>query len=395
MTALFMLLLSAPALAARSIETFEVYGASNADPRRLQRDYGARIHQYLLRRAAISSLKKQELSAGSRRLARQRQRENSGLLGKEELEMLRLDGEMAQALSVLRRITLERELAAFKLSLERDLQTRLGAAWVGLECIESPKEGGDSIVHVTIEVVERKDRAARMPFRPPPSRKLGDPNGLLSAWNEYSELGWELVGSGQLRLDEPARSCGSLYCLWNGQTPRLKEFEERFARIAPSRRTELLKIALEDAGPARRATAAFLLTYALNAAEISQPMTALLLDPSPQVRSAALQIFAHFAMRRKDVLLPIGTIEAAMDFPTIEDRNKALGTAIALSESEMHRPFLVRRIAPRAVKLLASQQPTTRELAHSFLRGLFKQDFSESDRAAWARHVERFQDLRR
>src|SRR5262245_55505310 len=45
-------------------------------------------------------------------------------------------------------------------------------------------------LYVTIDVVEQKDAARRMPFRTAPTRAMADPDGLLAAWYEYeSQVG--------------------------------------------------------------------------------------------------------------------------------------------------------------------------------------------------------------
>lgn len=236
-------------------------------------------------------------------------------------------------------------------------------------------------VYITLDVIESKDRAVRMPFRPPPRKTFPDPSGLLADWGAYSEMGWSLVRTGRLNTDRPA--CRGFYCLWGSQTQELKALEDRFVEQAPAHKDTLVRILDEDKDPSHRANAAYLLAYCKNGSELSHMLQNSLTDADSEVRSAAMQVYADLGVYHKDVPLPIERIAVMLDYPTVEDRSKALAVMVAVADHPAYRSFLVRSVAESTIKLLRLRQPANHDMAYAFLSLLSKETYGSTDFAAW------------
>lgn len=267
-----------------------------------------------------------------------------------------------------------------KADLEREIKKTYDLAFAGLSWFDY-FVGTRRDAYITLDVVEKADAQTRMPFSTEPTRSFPDDTGLIQAWTEYSDLGWRLVRDGQLRVDRP--DCAAFYCLWGSQTPELKAFEERFISGVPPKKERFLTIIRDDKDPVHRANAVYLLSYSGSASELASYLKVVLQDPHPEVRSAALKVYADLAVNQKELSLPVELIGAALDYPTVEDRNKALAVLIALADREAHRPFLLSHAAERCLKLLRLTQPANHDLAYAVLLGLSKENYPARDYAAW------------
>lgn len=234
---------------------------------------------------------------------------------------------------------------------------------------------------ITVDVVERADMKTRLPYRAPPAKELVDESGLLALWQRYYDAGWALVRAGQLKTDRPA--CPAFYCQWGSQTPELKAMEEKIVAGIPAQRDFLLKAASEDRDPAHRASAIYLLSYLRNGAEISHLLLPALTDHDVEVRAAAMRVFSDLAIYHPEVYLPIERIAAMLDYPMVEDRNKALAVVMGLADRPEYRDYVLRHATDYLLKLLALKQPANHDLAYAVLGILSRQSYPASDLAAW------------
>jgi hypothetical protein len=235
--------------------------------------------------------------------------------------------------------------------------------------------------YITFDVVERKDAAARMPFRPNPAGKAPDPGGLLADWQAYAALGSTLRAANTIPFDRPA--CPSYYCLWGSQTPELSAYEQRFVKGVAGQKKALLEVLAGDADPRRRAAAVYLLAYVPEGKSVADLMLKTLGDPAPGVRAAALQVLSDITVYHKDVFIDVIKLIPALDFPTVSDRSKALAVFVGLADRPDYRHALTNRAAPRILELLKQQQSSVHDLAYTVLGMLAKESFGRRDYKAW------------
>ncbi|MBI4346497.1 MAG: HEAT repeat domain-containing protein [Elusimicrobia bacterium] len=270
--------------------------------------------------------------------------------------------------------------------LEDQIRTEWGFAWTRLSFSDYFAEGTHK-AFVNIDVVETKDRASRWPFKKPPAKTVPDPGGLLATWSKYNDLGWSLFKQGALSVTHDA--CLSFFCEWGAQTPELRTYEQKFVDSAKDHKEGLLKVLREEKDPAKRATAVYLLAYLPDANEAARLIAEALDDPEVEVRGAALRVYADFAVHHKEVFLPITRLPAALDFPTAEDRNKAISVVAGMASNPIHRRFLILRLSDHILHLMQSRQPSISDSAYAALGILAGEGFDRRDDVSWARWLER------
>ncbi len=240
--------------------------------------------------------------------------------------------------------------------------------------------------YVTFDVVDNADARTRMPFREAPSGYAGDPSGILEAWRQYSDLGQSQLDKGSISTDRPA--CPGFYCTWGSSTPELEALEKRFSGEAPALKSDLKKVLDEDASPQSRSAALSVLSYLPDGAEVAALALSGLHDPSVEVRSAALQILSDLAIYHKEIFLDARDIIAALDYPTVSDRSKAMGVLVGLVDNVAYRPYVISRAAPYLVPLLKLSQPSNHDLAFTLLGVLSQQSYDRHDYDSWQKWVD-------
>lgn len=264
--------------------------------------------------------------------------------------------------------------------IERELTTAWKLGWVRLSWMDY-YNSGEHVAYVTVDMVEKNDIKTRMPWRAIKGDTLHDPAGLLNLWRTYTETGWSLVRNGDMTLDRAP--CPAFYCQWGSQKPELKALEDRFIAMVPERKGELIRVFRDEKSPERRAEAVYLLSYISNAKDVLLLLQDALQDPDLEVRAAAMRVFSDMAIYHKDVVLPIEQLTAALDYPTVEDRNKALAVMVGLADNPLYRAYLLRHAAENLVRLLELKQPANHDLAYAVLMVLSKENFSGTDYDAW------------
>lgn len=240
--------------------------------------------------------------------------------------------------------------------------------------------------YITIDLVDEKHAAERMPFRPAPKKSVADPDGLLSAWRRYSELGERLRREGAIDLSErPA--CPSYYCVYGSAKPELAELEKKLVQGVVPHKKALLEVFHDDADAADRTAALYALAYAPEGREVVDLALTALKDPAVEVRSAALQILADIALYHKSVFVDLTRLLPALDYPSTPERSLAMGALVGLADNPTYRPYLIARGAGRLLELLKLQQPSNHDLAFTLLSMLSKESFGRRDYEAWGRWV--------
>lgn len=311
------------------------------------------------------------------------------LRGVDVYRSAKLSTEQAQEL-YRPRLALYTELADSK-------KTKPGADRLRKELIESVRKLGDfayadlhisryvtsadNSTYATFDLVDADDAPLRMPFLAPPSGRVPGIDDLSRAWDDYLAMGLEQRRTGKISYDRP--SCPAYYCLYGG-TPELDAFHKTFAEAAAKGRPLLLKAAREEADGKKRAAAVYLLSYAPEGKTTADTILGFLQDPDAQVRSAALDVLSDIATHHKDVFMDVVKVLPALDYPSTNERVKAMGVLIGLIDHPDSRPYIITRASPRLIELLKQQQPSVHDLAYTLLALLSKESFGRRDYAAWS-----------
>lgn len=244
----------------------------------------------------------------------------------------------------------------------------------------------DHAAHITVDVVDKADAPSRMPFRAAPVGRVPDPDGLLAAWDQYIEAGQRARREGAAAYDRP--DCPAFFCLYGSQTPELAAFERRFVEGAKQHRQALSAVLDREASPRRRAAAVYLASYLPEGPEVAGLMLKALQDPDAQVRGAALEVLSDLATYHREVALDPKPLLAALDYPVVTDRARALGVFVGLSDSPEQQEFVRKNAGRPLLRLLKQTQPSVHDLAFTILSIVSKESFGRRDYDAWSRWVE-------
>ncbi|MBI5240347.1 MAG: hypothetical protein HY926_07725 [Elusimicrobia bacterium] len=259
--------------------------------------------------------------------------------------------------------------------------SRLGdLAFVDMHVGRSIRAAAYDLV-ITFDLVDAKDRLARMPFAAPPVGRLPDPGGLLGQWRRYWELCAQARSRGEPVSERPA--CPSFYCPWIERTDAIRELEELFVREVPSRQAELARVLSGDERAQDRAAAVYLLAFSTSAPAVAERMLGALADPDKEVRVAALSVLADLVVYGGEVAIDVPRLLPALDYPTTEDRTKALAVFAGLAVHPNYKTYVAGRAAVQIARLLRSRDPGVRGLAHSVLGMVSGRDYPDDDFESW------------
>lgn len=244
-------------------------------------------------------------------------------------------------------------------------------------------EPGQLALHLTLDVVEDKDVARRMPFSSAGNEQLTDPGDLLKQWEEYEEEALKLVESGKLEPD--TEKCAALHCPFGHKMDSLKKYEKLFVEGAKKYGPALVDILKRDKRSEYRAAAVYVLAYWVDQKKtVADALVERVRDPDAIVRNNALRVLGDIATNNKDIVIPTGPILPALDYPKVSDRSKALYLVYLLSlTSNQVREEILKSSVPTLVALMECKQPDHKELAHQVLRKISGKEFAATDSRAW------------
>ncbi len=222
-----------------------------------------------------------------------------------------------------------------------------------------------------------------MPFLNSPIGEFQDPDGILESWAKYENLAFELMQKGEL-LPMDAPQCPAFHCPFGHKHIQLKPFEKRFLEGARKHEKKLISIQAKDKRFEYRAAATYVLAYLKNGKLVVESMVARIRDPDSLVRNNALRVLSHIAEFHHQLFIPIDPVIAALDYPKVSDRSKAVLILHGLaSHSEDNKARIREKGAAFLLKLLASGQPGHREPAHSVLRAISGKNYPMANLQAW------------
>ncbi|MCX5789690.1 MAG: HEAT repeat domain-containing protein [Elusimicrobia bacterium] len=263
--------------------------------------------------------------------------------------------------------------------VENDLVEKYGFVFARLSWSDFFADGKHK-AFLDIDVVEPADRAARMPFKAAARKSTPDPAGLLAHWTQYNDLGWRLFKSGELSINH---NCLAAYCEWGTETLALKTYEEKFVSVAKDHKEALQKVVRLDKDPLKRASAVYLLAYLPDIQESAKLIEDGLDDPDPEVRTAALKVYAEYAANHKEVSLPREKIAAALDYPTAADRSRAIAVVAGMASNPLYRRFLIAKAGSQMLRLMQSKEPSLSDTAYAAIGILSGETFKRENIAAW------------
>lgn len=244
-------------------------------------------------------------------------------------------------------------------------------------------EPGALALHMTLDVVEEKDAARRMPFLPAPTAELADPGGLIKEWGEYEATAFDLVEAG--KLEPEADRCVALHCPFGHKQELLKKWEKIFVEGVKKHATALVEVQAKDKRPEYRAAASYLLAYWIDQKKkVVEAMIGRIKDPDSMVRNNALRVLGDIAEFHTEVVVPISPVLPAFDFPRVSDRSKALyiATVLAPNSAEV-RQEIARTSVPELIAMIQTKQPDQHDLAYTLLKKVSGKDFPDTDIKAW------------
>src|SRR5690606_23193575 len=150
--------------------------------------------------------------------------------------------------------------------------------------ITTSSADGETLIDVSIELVDADDAAARLSFAPAPTGSIPDPGGILAAWDDYEDTALELERTRQID-STTVGECPAHHCIWGFTHPALAPFPPRFDRAAREHHDELVQALREDADSGKRANAAFVLAHSDDARQLVLDLVPSIDDPSGTVRN--------------------------------------------------------------------------------------------------------------
>ena len=263
--------------------------------------------------------------------------------------------------------------------IEREIHAMGDFAWVNLSF--TTDYSPDATIYVSIDVVDEADRDQRLSFAEEPAEALKDPAGLVAAMSEYLDVGFELLGAGE--IDGGRVDCPAFHCLFGYEHPSLSAYGERFVAEVPVHRAELEALLQRSGDSDERAQAAFLLAHIADGDALVRLLVPAIRDPDGLVRNNAMRVLMDIAHHHPEIEIPLEPVLLALQFPTAKDRNKASAILAALADRPEHHDAIVRGAGPVLLEMLELQQPNNHDNAYRILEKVSGEEFGERDYAAW------------
>lgn len=237
----------------------------------------------------------------------------------------------------------------------------------------------DPITHITVDVVENKDRHRLLYFQAVPKQDIPDQDHLIIKWQEYEKLGFEIVYRTHQFPD--FKKCPAHHCLFGFEQEKLKKYESIFSE-AEKHKTNLINIMRFDKDAHKRGAAVFVLAHIKNPHELIEILLPAIHDSSALVRNNAMRVLGATLANNKSNHLPLDKIMTALDYPTTTDRNKALFIILSMA-TDINAPYIKMHAGQRLLSILKLQQPNNHDFAYLILKKISRKNYDEHDFTAW------------
>lgn len=264
---------------------------------------------------------------------------------------------------------------SMRAELAREFKRLSDFAYVNVTLFRSYTDKYDFI----IDFVETADSLHRLNYRQLTTRTFEDPSELISKWEEYQEVGYELFQNGELS----DWSCPTIHCLWSFNHPKLTSYLDFFDANVPKYSDLLVDILEESDAVNFRASAAFLLSHAaMKNADLLEALLPGITDPDSEVRNNSMRVMYYIVRAQSDIDVDIPLIINALNFPSFTDRNKALVILRSISFDGLHKEHAI-RLSNILIEILEKKDAHNYKNAHQVLKNLSGQDYAIEDVKAW------------
>ena len=240
---------------------------------------------------------------------------------------------------------------------------------------------GVNHIYISIDIVDLKDKKRLSYFNPKPTKSITDPDGLIAMWQTYQKIGMDILFKG--KTAPGFKTCPAFDCIFGFDDPRLKKFQPIFDKKVPENKLQLIQILRQDENPKKRAAAAFLLAHITNGKELIEILTPSIQDPDGEVRNNVMRVLGIIAIKSKNLEFPIKQIVSALDYPLVQDRNKALFVLAFIANQPRYSEYILQHASSELIDNLKMSQPDVHSLAYQILVIMSGKKFSERDYQAW------------
>ncbi len=236
-------------------------------------------------------------------------------------------------------------------------------------------------VYITIDIVDQNDEKRKIKFLDQPQKTIPDPDHLISTWDEYQKIGFDLYIKN--KIPSQVKSCPAYHCTFGFNDSALKKYQTLFATFVPKNKLQLVQILKSDKDENKRATAAFLLAHLKNGEEIIKILTPSIYDPSNGVRNNVMRVLAETFSKVNNPHFKIKYAIAALSFPAASDRNKALYMISELVDHARYANYVHLRAKNELLEELKLSQLNVHGLAYEILKKISGKDFGDRDYLSW------------
>lgn len=258
-----------------------------------------------------------------------------------------------------------------------EIKTKGNFAYVALSPILYQN---DPLTHITIDVVERKDKHRLAYFLPKPHLSISDSANLIAKWRQYEKTGFAIVF--KTKKFPTFKHCPAQHCLFGFEHPALQKYKNTF-NTAEKYKANLIEIARHDKDEYRRAAAIFVLGHIKNDQELITAILPSIRDSSSLVRNNVMRVLGAVLSNNRTAQVSITEVCNALDYPSTTDRNKALYMIFSLINDQTNAEYVKRHAGHYLMSTLKLQQPNNHDFSYQILKKISGKNYGERDYNAW------------
>lgn len=243
---------------------------------------------------------------------------------------------------------------------------------------------GDKVTHITIDIVDAKQKARLLYFNSTPTKTIDDPAHLVSSWLAYEHEGFEFIfkEKRQPHFD----SCPAHHCLFGFEEANFRKYAIQFKAVEQNK-AALINVLRNDKDPNKRAAAAFLLAHIRSARELVNVLLPSIYDVNEKVRNNAMRVIGLTLLKEPIDNFPIEKVMRALDFPVTSDRNKAMVILSSLADKPKYAEYISKNAGKELLEELKLEQPNNHGLSYQILKKITRQNYAERDYQSWEKYL--------
>ena len=238
----------------------------------------------------------------------------------------------------------------------------------------------DPILHITVDVIDKKDKRRLGYFLPQPTQSVPEPHHLIKNWLAYEEKAFSMILFD--RKFPTFKSCPAHHCSFGFEDTQLLKYKNKFDD-AEKYKTTLVNILRNDKNESKRAAAVFVLAHIKDGNELVKLISPSIYDSSSLVRNNTMRVIGETVSKEKNIKMPATDIVAALDFPNTTDRNKALYVLVSLVDSQDNADYVKKHASQQLINILKLKQPNNHDPAYIILKKISGKNYGERDYQSW------------